>query len=544
MGASGKSQKGEGSKLTGVQVRFHGAAGTVTGSCLEFSCATRRVLVDCGMFQGTRSLEALNHEPLPFDAGAIDAVILSHAHLDHSGRLPYLIASGCRARIWCTPPTADMLGPLLLDSAKLQEADADRRNRRADRARRPAFRPLYSASDVETCLSRLATADYCEWHDLGEGCGFRLWDARHIVGSASVELMLDGVRILVSGDIGAGRPIACASAETGGYDFIVCEATYGDRNREPVALTDRREELARHIEETLARSGNLLIPAFAIERTLVVIEDIVALFDRGRLKPVNVFVDSPLAERVTRAALRHRSVGSDPFDRPNLRFTHDVEDSKKLNTVHGAVIIAGSGMCEGGRIRHHLIHNLPHPESRVLMVGYQVKGTLGAVLRDGARHVRISGHDIPVNASIRTMDSYSSHADQNGLIEWIRAREPLKGRLLLVHGEAAALEALQARAATNLGLESPIVPALGECWGLTPQGSARRTGRAREDFGRLVAPSDWMNQLAAIKAGLDDQLAALPDDRSRERVIAAMRKALAQATPQTPPAEPPGDYPR
>jgi metallo-beta-lactamase family protein len=425
-----------------IDIIFHGAAGTVTGSCFEVRGNGKKILIDCGMFQGTRTLEALNHEKLPFDAKSIDTVILTHAHLDHCGRLPYLVSSGCRAPIWMTAPTADIIEPLLLDSAKLQLADADRRNRRPDRLGMMPFIPLYTADDVVTCMGQVHETSYCQWHDLGEGDGFRLWDARHIVGSASLELKLAGQRLLFSGDIGGGSAIQCTGAQLGGYDQIICEATYGDRAREPVLIRDRREQLAQYVDATLSQNGNLLIPAFAVERTQIVLEDLVALFESKRLRPFNVFVDSPLAERVTRATQRHRDAGVDLLAIPNIRFTHDVEASKKLNSMSGVVIIAGSGMCQGGRIRHHLLHNLPHPRARVLLVGYQVAGTLGAVLRDGAHHVRISGHDVPVRADVKMLDSYSTHADRPALLDWIRQRGPIAGSVFLVHGEAHALSVL------------------------------------------------------------------------------------------------------
>jgi metallo-beta-lactamase family protein len=515
--------------MSPVEVRFHGAAGTVTGSCFEFRGGGLTVLIDCGLFQGTRTLEALNHEPLPFDPEKVDAVILSHVHLDHSGRLPYLVKSGCKAPIWATEPTADILEPLLLDAAKLQGADVERRNRRPDRADLAPFVPLYTADDVADCMGQLREARYCEWVDLGHGNGFRFWDARHIVGSASVELRLGSQRILVSGDIGNGNAIACADADVGGYDHVVCESTYGDRERPPVLISERREQLAVNVDEVLGRGGNLLIPAFAVERTQIVLEDLVALFEAKRLGPINVFVDSPLAERVTRATLRHRHGGYDLLDHPNIRFTHDVAESKMLNSVTGAVILAGSGMCQGGRIRHHLLHNLPRRQSRVLLVGYQAKGTLGAVLRDGANHVRISGNDVAVRADVRSTDAYSTHADRSALLEWLRARAPVTGSIILVHGEGEALDVFAQDIARANELAPAVIPGLGSSWELKPGHVARQLDHPRADAAARIAPQDWISALAGFEAGLADRLRALPSDAARERAVASLGRVLERA---------------
>lgn len=512
-----------------IEITFHGSAGTVTGSCFQVRGNGKSVLVDCGMFQGTRSLEALNHEKLPFEADQIDAVILTHAHLDHCGRLPYLVTSGCRAPIWMTAPTADIIEPLLLDSAKLQAADAERRNRRPDRMGLAPFAPLYTADDVTSCIGQVHETRYCEWHDLGNGDGFRFWDARHIVGSASVELQLAGQRLLFSGDIGSGLPIHCADGELGGYDHLICEATYGDRAREPMLISDRREQLAVYVEETLSKNGNLLIPAFAVERTQIILEDLVALFESERLRPYNVFVDSPLAERVTRATQRHRHGGFDLMATPNIHFTHDISESKQINNMSGVIIVAGSGMCQGGRIRHHLLRNLPNEHSRVLLIGYQVTGTLGAVLREGTRHVRISGHDVPVRADIQSLDCYSSHADRPGLLDWIKQRGPVSGSVFLVHGEEQALTTLADDVRAASLARHVALPMLGETWILHGKQIAKLIGSAREDLHMRIAPRDWMASLAALESSLADRLKALPSDSARERALASLMRTLEKA---------------
>lgn len=509
-----------------LTINFHGAAGTVTGSCFEISGAGKRILIDCGLFQGTRSLERLNYERLPFDIGKIDAVILTHAHLDHSGRLPCLYTHGSRPPTYCTAPTADILKPLLLDSVKLQTASAERRNRRADRAGLPPFYPLYTGSDVTKLMKNITAVDYCEQVDLGNGVSFRLWDARHIVGSASAEINIAGQRLMISGDIGSGTATLCPDQELGGYNHIICEATYGARYREETLISDRREALAHFVEDTLQSGGNLLIPAFAVERTQVILEDFLALFDSGRLSSVNVFLDAPLAQKVTRAMLKHRDNGADLLQRPNIRFIQSIAESKQLNQMTGAVIMAGSGMCEGGRIRHHLVRNLPKRQSRVLFTGFQVAGTLGSVLTSGVKMARISGNDVIVNADIAILDGYSNHADRKGLARWIKEHGPVSGSLFLVHGEEKALRVLASDLKETKQYTDPIIPALGEIWTLHPNAAAKLQTPARRDAEQLVAPQDWTSRLAALRSSMQQKVRALPSDQDREKMLKTLERAL------------------
>jgi metallo-beta-lactamase family protein len=512
--------------MSGVTIRFHGAAGTVTGSCFEVNGAGRTILVDCGMFQGTRSLEALNHEQLPFDPKKIDAVLLTHAHLDHSGRLAYLYASGCKAKTYCTAPSADIIKPLLQDAAKLQAADVERRNRRADRAGLPPFTPLYDGKDIAKLHKNVRAVSYCEENFLDNGVSFRFWDARHIIGSASIEINIAGQRLLFSGDVGPGRSINCTASKIGGYDHVICESTYGDRDRELVLVSERRETLARHVEEVMAAGGNVLIPAFALERTQAILEDFDALFESRRLAPINVFLDSPLAQKVTMAVMRYRDSGTDMLKRTNIRFIENTAESKKLNRMTGIVIIAGSGMCEGGRIRHHLIRNLPNRQSRLLLSGFQVAGTLGSVLRDGAKRVRISGHDVIVKAPVVMLDGYSNHADRSGLVDWIRDRTPISGSLFLVHGEQGALAGLAETVGAIPDMPATIIPALGETWELHKAKLATRLSAGRPDATDLTASRDWISKLAALRQEVEEKLSAQPTNQDREKMLAALKRAL------------------
>lgn len=513
-----------------LDLTFHGAAGTVTGSCMELRTGRHRVLIDCGLFQGSRSLEALNYEPLPFDPAEIDLVILTHAHLDHSGRLPQLIREGCRAEIWSAPPNRQLLGPLLTDSARLQAADAERRNERPDRAGLPPFEPLYDFDDVEQLVTQVHSLAPGNWAEPLEGIRLCFRDARHIFGSVSVELQVDGQSLLFSGDIGDGATHdADPETPATGWDHVVCEATYGDRDRQIPTPEERRELLAAVVERALARGGNLVIPAFALQRTQLLVEDLVACFTAGRLDPVPVYVDAPLADRVTQAYRRFGTPphgGPSPFDHPKVRFTRSIDESKALNRVSGAIIIAGSGMCTGGRVRYHLLRNLPRGDSTVLFVGYQAHGTLGAVLSEGAPAVRISGADVPVRAAIESLDAYSAHADHAGLLRWLEHRAPVRGSLFLDHGEQPALDRLAADAADIEGLPQPIVPLLGERFELEADKPARRVGAPREHARTLVAPGDWRNRLAAFRANLEPRLRALPSDEARKEALAAAERAL------------------
>lgn len=520
-----------------LELTFHGAAGTVTGSCMELRTSCHRLLIDCGLFQGTRSLEGLNYEDLPFEPRDIDLILLTHAHLDHSGRLSLLTREGCQAPIWCTPATRQLLTPLLTDAAKLQAADAERRNERPDRAGLPPFEPLYTVEDVMSMTRQLHMLGYGKWAEPLPGVAVRFWDARHILGAASVELRVDGQSLLFSGDLGiAAGEAPDLPAPPGGWDHVVCEATYGDRDRTIPTIDQRRDLLARAIADALARGGNVVIPAFALERTQVLIEDLVACFDTGRLVETPVFVDAPLADRVTQVYRRFAPPrrGPSPFDHRLVRFTRSVEESKALNRMSGAIIIAGSGMCNGGRVRHHLLRNLPKSDSTVLLVGYQAGGTLGAVLQSGARAVRVSGADVPVRARIETLDVYSAHADHSGLLRWLTQRAPVKGSVFLDHGEPAALDRLALHAAFVPGLPRPIVPALGQRFHLDPGAPAAESGQPRRDAEALAAGEDWHNRYAAFRASLEQRLLDLPSDAARMQALETAQLALAAAEDEQP----------
>lgn len=487
------------------------------------------MLVDCGLFQGSRSLEALNRGPFGFNPKQLSSVLLTHAHLDHSGLLPRIVAEGFNGMVWCTKPTLDLLSVMLPDAAKIAEQEAERRNRRADRADEPPIEPLYLLRHVEELLSLVQTVDLEEEFFPFAGARARFWNAGHILGAASAEVTLDGVNILFSGDLGPEhKSFHLDPTGPRGIDHLFCESTYGDRERAQVTLEDRRSLLEAEVKRALAKGGNLIIPVFALERTQELLLDLATLMNHGRLAHTTVFIDSPLASKATEVFQRHRhdlkDVGdAEVFRHPSFHFIETVEASMHLKAMSGAIILAASGMCEGGRIRYHLTDNLPRSDSTVLFVGYQAQGTLGRVILEGARRVRISGRDAVVRAEIRRIDSYSAHADRSELIDWIEARRPLHGSLFLIHGEPAATNSLQAELERRFA--SVIAPEIGEKYELPAGAPARRESTGRVDL-RHALGRDWQNEYADLAANLKRDLQQIRDAERRAKAVERMRAIL------------------
>lgn len=512
-------------------VTIHGAGRTVTGSCYEVRCGETRILIDHGLFQGSRTLEALNYTAASFDAKSIDAVILTHAHLDHSGLLPRLVAHGFSGPIWTTAPTADLLVPMLADSARLQEQEVMRRNRRHDRAGDPPIQAIYTMADADAALRLVRTQPQGEVFAAAAGFEAVLWNAGHILGSSSVELRCGGTRMLFSGDLGpAHKAFQPDPVAPSGFDHVFCESTYGDRERATVTIEERREILATEVDEALAHGGNLIIPVFALERTQELLLDLAQLAATGRLKGASVFIDAPLATRITgvfaRYARQLEDVGSaDAFDHPSFHFVDDAAGSRRLNELSGSIILAGSGMCEGGRVRYHLLANLDRRESTVLFVGFQAGGTLGRAILDGARRVRISGRDTAVRARIRKIDSYSAHADRTELKDWVLARRPVTGSLFLTHGEEASVAGL--RALLEREMSSIVTPEIGEVYELPAGAPAKRLKTGRDDL-RNAVESDWQNDYARFSLDLKHALQKIEEGDRRREAIARMRDVLTQ----------------
>jgi metallo-beta-lactamase family protein len=512
-------------------LKFHGAAGTVTGSCMEVTLDASKILVDCGLFQGSRSLEALNHGAFGFDVAKIDAVILTHAHIDHCGLLPKLSANGYRGPIWCTEATADLLEYMLADAGRIQESDTRRRNRRYDRAGEEIFLPLYTEEDALRAWRLARPVALGEWFEPAPGLKARLWNAGHILGSASAELEADGVRMLFSGDLGPENKAFQDDPDAPvDLDYVVCESTYGDRSRPKITIEERRTLLEAEVKTALARGGNLLIPTFALERTQELLLDLARLADAGRIPNVPIFVDSPLANRATKVFAAHASEledtdGADIFHHPSIRYVEAVAESIRLNSVSGAIILAASGMCEGGRIRHHLEHNLHRRESTVLFVGFQARGSLGRVILDGAKRVRLSGKDINVRATIRRIETYSAHADRDELQAWIRGRLPIKGGLFLDHGEGEAITALKNLVQTVAPDLAIVTPRIGECFALTAGAAPKRIETGRVDL-EALAGEDWQNDYADFAANLKHNLAHIRTEAARRKALDEMRRVL------------------
>lgn len=514
-----------------LALTFHGAARAVTGSCMEFVAGKSHILVDYGMFQGSRSLEALNVEAMPFDPSRIDAVILTHAHIDHSGLLPRLAATGYKGPIFCTRETADLLEFMLADAGRIQEYEAERRSRRRDRSGGEEIEPLYTEQDALAAWRMARPVKLEEWFEPAPGFRARLWNAGHILGSASVELEADGTRVMCSGDVGPDNKTFHPDPEGPCcFDHVICESTYGDRARDKVTIEQRRQLLEAEINAARTRGGNLIIPSFALERTQELLLDIAHLSEAGRIGNAMVFVDSPLANRATGVFARYQSEledtgGVDVFRHPSIHYVNDVAESMRLNTMSGAIILAASGMCEAGRIRHHLFHNLHRRDSTVLFVGFQAQGSLGRVILDGAQRVRISGRDVAVRAQIRRIDSYSAHADQEELLQWIASRGPIAGNLFLDHGENGASEELRRLSQSRDLAPVVTVPEIGERYELPPGGPAKRTRTGRADA-RAAVGRDWQNSYADLATSLKRKLEAIRDAEARQKAIDEMRRIL------------------
>jgi metallo-beta-lactamase family protein len=442
-----------------MHIEFSGAAREVTGSCHILHVGGRRILLDCGLFQGRRAESRAKNEQLPADPESIDAVLLSHAHIDHAGRLPYLVKQGYRGSIWTTSVTRDLCAVMLADSANIQERDADYLERRG----RPHQEPLYSGADAMQAVDQMIGVPYDRWLDIVPGVRALYTDAGHILGSASIVVEAkEGShthRVIFSGDIGRdGLPIIRDPAPpTGGADTVLIESTYGNRDHESVA--GAKAHLAAVVRETAKRGGRVLVPAFALGRTQELVYDLHELWRDGEIPEIPIFIDSPLALDATTVFKLHANIfdrteelvreSSDVLAFPLVRFTQNVEESKQLNTRHGPmVIIAASGMAESGRILHHLRNGASDPRNTVLIVGFNAQHTLGRRIVERQPVLKIFGEEVPLAAQVEILNGYSAHGDRTELRAWldavraggVKARREIK-RVHLVHGEPSSQDA-------------------------------------------------------------------------------------------------------
>ena len=465
------------------RLTFHGAAGGVTGSCYLLETPECRLLVECGMFQGGAKEEARNRRPFPFDPRGIDAVVLTHAHIDHSGLIPKLVAEGYRGRVYATDATCDLVRILWPDSAHIQEHDAKFETRRAMRRGKPPVEPIYGAEDAERALERLEPCRFKETIEVGEGVRVRFRRAGHILGSSSVELWIsrDGVerKIVFSGDLGrATEPILLDPDPPTEADLLLLESTYGDRDHR--GMEESLAEL-RHIVAAAGAAGeNVIVPVFAVGRAQELLFYLSRFEREGGIDVPPVYLDSPMAIHVTELYHRHHecfgpdlravlATGEDPLEPAEFQFCRTPDDSRALNDKRGIIILSASGMCTAGRIVHHLKHGLWRSGTHVVIVGFQAAGTVGRALVDGARRVRLFGESIAVRAHVHTIGGFSAHAGQSQLVRWSKKILDSGARLVLVHGEEEKRAALAAR--LQHGVQGTIMqPAAGDSVSLRCRG--------------------------------------------------------------------------
>ncbi len=454
------------------RIQFFGATGTVTGSKTAIYAGpdlTDRILVDCGLFQGPKELRLRNREPFPVDPASIGAVFITHSHLDHCGYLPCLVLKGFSGPIYCTSPTADLMKILLMDTAHLQEEEANFANKMGYSKHKPAL-PLYTTDDVLRTLDLVRAVDYNEPVRMGHRISASFHDAGHILGSSNILLRFgqsgeDG-SLLMSGDIGRyGAPILPDPESPDSPDWLVMESTYGGRYHKDF---DIHQSLADVVNRSIKRGGVLLIPAFAIGRTQLILYTLRQLQDDGSIPDIPVYIDSPMAIRVTNTHFMHEEnlddearylihIGDHPIEPRNLHIFQSIEESKSLNKLQNfAIIISASGMATGGRILHHLKLRLPEPQHTILFIGYQAVGTRGKTIQQGDGDVKIHGEYIPIRAHIESLDGFSAHADQDELITWLRKFHQRPSQIFINHGENESQIALQSKIIESLGINAVI----------------------------------------------------------------------------------------
>lgn len=526
-----------------IRLAFHGATRTVTGSCYLLEANGARVAVDCGMFQGSKTEKELNYRDFPFPPGSLDALVLTHAHIDHTGLMPKLVKLGYGGPIHSTQPTVDLCAVMLPDSGYIQEMEVRQLNQRNRKRGLAEVQPIYTLEDAKAALESFEGHPLKAWFEPARGIRARFWNAGHLLGSASIEIEVERqgakpLRLLFSGDIGPDNKMLHADPEAPqGFDHVICESTYGGADRLERDEAQRRALLADEVKRAAARHGALLIPSFAVERTQELITDLVSLMEAGEAPAATIFIDSPLANKATAvftkyaAAVEHGNVMARAFTSELLKSTESVEDSKAIARFTGFhIIVAASGMCDAGRIRHHLKNHLWRANATVLLAGFQAAGSLGRLLEDGASTVRIMGEEIEVKAAIRKMDSYSGHADGPELIQWLRERQPIAGTVFLTHGEEQRQIAMAADVARYLMPEDRVVrPRLDDVYELSGEKPELLVSETRPRIApESVARLDWHNDLTKLVLDINDRVGAQAGEKARAKLIRKLRRALEQ----------------
>lgn len=523
-----------------LKLHFHGAARTVTGSCYLIETDDARVLVDCGMFQGSKTESSLNYRAFPFDPRSLHAMLLTHAHIDHTGLIPKLVKHGFAAKIHATDATADLCAVMLPDSGYIQETEVRQKNERNRKRGLPEIEPIYTLEDAQASLHRFEPVDYKSWVTAAKGIRARWWNAGHLLGSASIEVEIERgqapLRLLFSGDIGPDNKMLQIDPEAPqGFDYVVCESTYGGKDRFERDEAKRREALGQILRDAAAKQGALLIPSFAVERTQEIVADLVWLMQNGKAPQALIFIDSPLAGRATIIFKRHidelqngdlllRALNS-----PFVKTTESVDDSKALARFSGfRVIIAASGMCEAGRIRHHLKNHLWQQSTTVMLAGFQAEGSLGRILESGEKRVRIMGEEIEVRAAIRKFEDYSGHADGPELVQWLKERLPIAKGVFLTHGEEDAQLAMEQSITGVIAPPDRIArPSLDEVYDLSGVSAVLLADETKPRISPdNIARLDSNNELTKLLFDINEKMRLEAGEKNRAKVIRRLRRAL------------------
>lgn len=514
-----------------MNITFLGAAKTVTGSCYLIETKDTKFLVDCGMFQGSKNEAILNAEPFSFNPGDIDFMLLTHAHIDHSGRIPKLYMDGFKGTIYATKPTVQLCGIMLPDSGHIQETENEWTNRKRQRAGKSAVKPIYTVKEATECLRLFKGISYDEIVNISKDIKVKFNDAGHILGSAIIEIWVKEngkeTKVVFSGDLGnKDMPILKDPTIINDTDYLVIESTYGDRLHTLKKGPERIEKFINIITETVAKGGNVVIPSFAVGRTQEIIYELNKYMDVysdkvNKILDLPVYVDSPLATSATEIfrenldcfddeAKEYIANGDNPLDFPTLKFTKSPDESRKLNERDDSIIIiSASGMCDAGRIKHHLKHNLWRSDSTILFVGYQAEGTLGRRIIDGATKVKIFGEEISVHARIEVIDGFSGHADKAGLLSWIGKISKKPKKVFIVHGEQETMPLFAQTITQEYGIQC-IVPSRGDSYVVSNENVYENipTAEVRNKFRRLAV----VDMLETLREEFDELAGILKGD--------------------------------